>query len=137
MSPAPEPVLPCGPLAEPALADPCGLLADDGGVTGPVGVESHRSEEGEGVSTLENPLDGDGLEGLMEDFLDLQAGSECSQAHVSEAAWYARADARDESRELSRASPSFEVVSDMGARCELAGDRPPRRGSPLCHCLFG
>ena len=63
VSPAPEPVLPCGPLAEPALADPCGLLADDGGVTGPVGVESHRSEEGEGVSTLENPLDGDGLDG--------------------------------------------------------------------------
>ena len=67
---------------------------------------------------------GDRLEELVEDFLDLEAGSEGSQAHESEAAWYARADARDGSGDVSKASAStsFELVSDTGPRSELAGD---------------
>ena len=120
----PEPVLPSSPLPASRASGECSLLANHGGVAGPVVEEGERGDKGERDDAREDPLNGDRLDELMEDFLDHDTGSECSHAHVSQAAWYARADARNGSGDLSRASAStsFELVSDTGPRSGLAGD---------------
>ena len=108
-----EPVLPCTPVLPSDSTDLEGLLAGNGGITGP---------PVQGEDFLQGPDSGDGLEDLVDYFADIEAVSVRSQDQVSEAEWYARADARDRSGNASRSSPSFEVVSLGLDRCELAGD---------------